>query len=83
MMKTTIYADNAATTRLDQRALEAMLPWLQEEYGNASQPYSFSRGPKKALREARMADEKAKMAAEREAKKAAREARKAGTLCPV
>ena len=53
MMKTTIYADNAATTRLDQRALEAMLPWLQEEYGNASQPYSFSRGPKKALREAR------------------------------
>ena len=53
MMKTTIYADNAATTRLDQQALEAMLPWLQEEYGNASQPYSFSRGPKKALREAR------------------------------
>jgi len=53
MIKTTIYADNAATTRLDQRALEAMLPWLQEKYGNASQPYSFSRGPKKALREAR------------------------------
>ena len=34
-------------------ALEAMIPWLQDEYGNASQPYSFSRKPKKALAEAR------------------------------
>lgn len=48
-----VYADNAATTKLDKDALEAMLPWLQEEYGNASQPYSFARKPKKALREAR------------------------------
>ena len=38
-----IYADNAATTKLDKDALEAMIPWLQDEYGNASQPYSFSR----------------------------------------
>ncbi len=52
-MKRFIYADNAATTQLDKGALEAMLPWLQEEYGNASQPYSFARGPKKALAEAR------------------------------
>lgn len=48
-----IYADNAATTKLDIDALDAMLPWLQEKYGNASQPYSFARGPKKALGEAR------------------------------
>lgn len=48
-----IYADNAATTKLDPLAFEAMLPWLQEEYGNASQPYSFARNPKRALREAR------------------------------
>lgn len=48
-----IYADNAATTKLDQDALTAMLPWLQDEYGNASQPYSLSRGPKKALADAR------------------------------
>lgn len=48
-----IYADNAATTKLDKDALEAMIPWLQDEYGNASQPYSFSRKPKKALAEAR------------------------------
>ena len=30
-----------------------MLPWLQDEYGNASQPYAFARKPKKALSEAR------------------------------
>lgn len=48
-----IYADNAATTRLDKAALEAMMPWLLEEYGNASQPYSFARKPRKALAEAR------------------------------
>lgn len=48
-----IYADNAATTKLDKVALEAMLPWLSEEYGNSSQPYSFARKPKKALSEAR------------------------------
>lgn len=48
-----IYADNAATTKLDKEAFEAMIPWLNEEYGNASQPYSFSRKPKKAIAEAR------------------------------
>lgn len=48
-----IYADNAATTQLDSEALESMIPWLKEEYGNASQPYSFARHPKKALAEAR------------------------------
>ena len=48
-----IYADNAATTQLDSVALDAMLPWLREEYGNASQPYAFSRKPKHALTEAR------------------------------
>ena len=48
-----VYADNAATTQLDIDAFEAMKPWLLGEYGNASQPYSFSRGTKKALGEAR------------------------------
>lgn len=48
-----IYADNAATTRLDRKAFEAMQPWLLEEYGNASQPYSFARKPREALAEAR------------------------------
>lgn len=48
-----VYADNAATTKLDVDAFEAMKPWLLEEYGNASQPYSFSRKPKEALKKAR------------------------------
>lgn len=52
-MKQHIYADNAATTKLDKAAFDAMTPWLLEEYGNASQPYSFARKPKKALAEAR------------------------------
>lgn len=52
-MKRIIYADNAATTKLDKEALEAMMPYLLDEYGNASQPYSFAREPKKALNMAR------------------------------
>lgn len=49
-----IYADNAATTQLAPEALAAMMPYLQNEYGNASQPYSFARSAKKALKEARV-----------------------------
>lgn len=52
-MKQHIYADNAATTKLDKSAFEAMTPWLLEEYGNASQPYAFARKSKKALVDAR------------------------------
>lgn len=48
-----IYADNAATTQLAPEALTAMMPFLQAEYGNASQPYAFARAAKKALKEAR------------------------------
>ncbi len=48
-----IYADNAATTQLDTNVLVAMMPYLQTEYGNASEPYSFSRSAKEALKEAR------------------------------
>lgn len=48
-----IYADNAATTQLSKAAFEAMIPWLLDEYGNASQPYAFARKPKRALAEAR------------------------------
>ena len=54
-----IYADNAATTKLDLDAFEAMKPYLLGEYGNASQPYAFSRSAKKALREARIAGKSA------------------------
>lgn len=50
-----VYADHAATTKLDIEAFEAMKPYLLNEFGNASQPYSFSRTAKAALRSARIA----------------------------
>ncbi len=52
-MQPIIYADNAATTKLRAEAIEAMKPYLIEEYGNPSQPYSFSRSAKRALKWAR------------------------------
>lgn len=48
-----IYADNAATTKLDIDAFDAMKPFLLDNYGNASQPYAFSRSCKQAMAEAR------------------------------
>lgn len=48
-----IYADNAATTKMDPDAFEAMKPYLLEQYGNASQPYFFARPVKKAIADAR------------------------------
>ncbi len=52
-MKQFVYADNAATTQLDMDAFEEMKPYLLGEYGNASQPYSFARTAKKALKTSR------------------------------
>lgn len=52
-MRKHIYADNAATTKLDIEAFEAMKPFLLDEYGNASQSYFFSKAPKTALKQAR------------------------------
>ena len=52
-MKRYIYADNAATTKLSSSALDAMLPWLQSDFANPSQPYSFSRAAKAAIKESR------------------------------
>ena len=52
-MKRIIYADNAATTRIDPAVLETMAPFTKEEYANASQPYSFSRKAKAAIKNAR------------------------------
>lgn len=48
-----VYADNAATTRMSDGAVQAMLPYLTEQYGNASALYSFSADPQKALADAR------------------------------
>ena len=51
-MRQHIYADNAATTKLDNDAFEAMKPFLLEDYGNPSQPYFFSKKPKMAVNNA-------------------------------
>jgi len=48
-----IYLDNNATTPLDPEVLEAMLPGLQENYGNPSSIHSFGRSARVKLDEAR------------------------------
>jgi cysteine desulfurase len=50
----TIYLDNHSTTRLDPRALEAMLPWLTDHYGNAgSATHEMGREARAAVDSAR------------------------------
>ena len=61
-----IYLDNAATTRISNEVLEAMLPYLKEEYGNPSSFYDFSKNSKKAVNGARMIIAKAIHAKENE-----------------
>lgn len=48
-----IYLDNAATTALDPQALEAMMPYLTQHFGNPSSIYSYGRETKMALENAR------------------------------
>ena len=48
-----IYLDNAATTRLSDAALTAMLPYFREAYGNPSSLYSFGQRANEALNAAR------------------------------
>ena len=51
-----IYLDNHATTRLDPRVLEAMLPWLTDRYGNAgSATHEMGREAREAVEAAREA----------------------------
>ena len=48
-----IYADNAATTKMSRTAIEAMLPYMDDIYGNPSSLYSFGQKAKEALENAR------------------------------
>ena len=48
-----IYFDNAATTKLDEEVLEEMMPYLKENYGNASSIYRLGRESRKAVESAR------------------------------
>lgn len=52
-MKKFVYADNAATTALSKPVLEAMMPYLTTEYGNASSLYEMGSRAKTAVNTAR------------------------------
>jgi cysteine desulfurase len=48
-----IYLDNAATTFVDKEVVEAMLPYLSEEYGNPSSIHQMGNRTRVAIEEAR------------------------------
>ncbi|MEE0510945.1 MAG: cysteine desulfurase NifS [Peptococcaceae bacterium] len=48
-----IYADNAATTKMSKTAIAAMLPYMEEQYGNPSSLYAFGQRAKEAINDAR------------------------------
>ncbi len=53
MTQRMVYADNAATTKLSSQALDAMMPYLTEEYGNPSSLYAFGQMSREAIDTAR------------------------------
>lgn len=53
MEKRFIYADNAATTAVSKRVLDAMLPYMTEQFGNPSSIYKLGRDAEKAITIAR------------------------------
>ena len=48
-----IYADNAATTKVSDEVLEAMLPYLRENFGNPSSIYRMGREAQAAIEDSR------------------------------
>jgi len=48
-----VYLDNSATTQVDERVLEAMLPFMTEIYGNASSIHYFGQQARSAVDKAR------------------------------
>ena len=48
-----VYLDNAATTKTDPEVVDAMMPYLREEYGNASASYALGRRAREAVDKAR------------------------------
>lgn len=52
-MTNTVYLDNAATTPLHPAVLEAMLPFLEDAFGNPSATYALARQANRAVEDAR------------------------------
>ena len=52
-MNQKIYLDNNATTQIDEKVFNAMLPYLKEEYGNPSSTYSSGKNIKDEINKAR------------------------------
>jgi cysteine desulfurase len=52
-VNTGIYFDNASTTKINEEVLDAMLPYLTENFGNASSIHSFGKSAKVLLEDAR------------------------------
>ena len=50
---TSVYFDHNATTALDSRALQAMLPWMQAQTGNPTSRHMFGRSARDAIEHAR------------------------------
>ena len=48
-----VYLDNSATTKISDRVLQAMLPYLTEHYGNPSSIYAMGRESAQAIEDAR------------------------------
>lgn len=48
-----IYLDNAATTPIKEEVLNAMMPYLKEDFGNASSVYALGQASRKAIEHAR------------------------------
>ena len=48
-----VYADNAATTRMSDKALAAMTPYFQDIYGNPSSLHTVGQRAAEALADAR------------------------------
>lgn len=48
-----VYLDHSATTPLDKRVLDAMMPYFTEHFGNASSAHSFGRKAEEAIENAR------------------------------
>lgn len=53
MSERNVYFDNNATTQVDPGVVDALLPYLTEQYGNASSMHAFGNRVSKALKDAR------------------------------